>query len=149
VAADPLSLAAKALRRRERSRSELADWLAKRGVPQTDVEVTLAQLEQLGELDDARFARLYAEDKRELGGWGAERIRDALRSRGIAEPDIEAALNGSQEDELARAISLISRRPERLDTEEARGRALAFLTRRGYPYELAYEAVRTSEREAV
>ena len=29
----------------------------------------------IGELDDERFAHRYAEDKRELSGWGSERIR--------------------------------------------------------------------------
>ena len=39
-------------------------------------------------------------------------------------------------------------RGEPLTSEVARARALGFLTRRGYEYEAAYEAVRAAERAA-
>ncbi len=145
---DPLSLAVKALRQRERTSWELAEWLRKRGVGEGDVEETIATLEDFGELDDARFARRYAEDKRELRGWGAERIREALTARGVGRVEIDAALVDGYEQELERAIAQLGGRTEPLRTDAARGRALAFLIRRGYPYELAYEAIHSSERKA-
>ena len=43
----------------------------------------MAELIELGELDDERFAFAFAEDKRELAGWGAERIEAALLDRGL------------------------------------------------------------------
>ena len=73
---DPLELALRALGRRERSVAELSGWLAERGVAADDVDATIAHLEEIDQLDDAGFARRYAEDKRELAGWGAERIRE-------------------------------------------------------------------------
>jgi regulatory protein len=149
VQGDALVLALRALRRRERSRAELAAWLGERGVEAEEVDETLTRLEELGELDDGRFARRYAEDKRELAGWGAERIRDALQARGIAHEEIEAALAAEDgESEVGRAIALLARRGELPSSERARARALLFLTRRGYPFEVAYQAVRAHEREA-
>jgi regulatory protein len=145
---DPFSLAAQALRQKERSRSELGAWLRKRGFDEAEVEDTLLHLEEIGELDDARFARRYAEDKRELRGWGAERIREALAARGVGSAEIEAVISDAGEDELTRAVDLLARRGDQLDSDAARNRALAFLTRRGYPYELAYEAIHAIEREA-
>lgn len=145
---DPFSLAARALREKERSRAELAAWLRKRGIEEGDVEEALTRLEEIGELDDARFARRYAEDKRELSGWGAERIREALEARGVGSAAVEAAVEDSADEELARAVRLLASRGEQLDHDAARNRALAFLTRRGYPYELAYEAIHAAEREA-
>ena len=144
---DPFSLAAQALYQKERSRAELGAWLLKRGFEDVDIEETLARLAKIGELDDARFARRYAEDKRELSGWGAERIREALEARGVGAAEIEAAI-GDSGDELGRAIELLSRRGDALSDDAARNRALSFLTRRGYPYELAYEAIHAIEREA-
>ncbi len=132
-----------ALRRRERSRAELAEWLARRGYEEQDRLAALDRLEQVGELDDARFARRYAEDKRELSGWGPERIREALLSRGVPLEEVEAALDADSHDEqLDRATELLERKGGDLDSDVARGRALGFLTRRGYEYEIAYEAVR-------
>lgn len=145
---DPFFLAAQALRKRERSRRELADYLSKRGVLSGDVERVVDELVSIGELDDARFAARYAEDKRELKGWGTDRIEAALRQRGVGETEIAAAIASDREDELARAVSLIAGRSDPLDTDAARARALSFLTRRGYPYEIAHEAVRSTERRA-
>jgi regulatory protein len=147
LADDPLALALRALRRRERSRAELVRWLGERGVAEPEVHETVAHLEEVGELDDARFARRYAEDKRELAGWGADRIRAALEARGLASAEIEAAL--AEEDgasEVERATALLARRTEPLTSERSRARALSFLTRRGYPLEVAYDAVRACER---
>jgi regulatory protein len=77
-APDAFDVALAALRRRERATAELAAWLAKRGYGSEEVEGTIGRLTEVGELDDERFARLYAEDMRELRGWGAERSREAL-----------------------------------------------------------------------
>ncbi|MGI8460997.1 MAG: regulatory protein RecX [Solirubrobacterales bacterium] len=132
-----------ALRRRERSRAELIDLLQRRGVEREHASAAIERLEQAGELDDARFARRYAEDKRELSGWGPGRIRDALVGRGVGLDDVEAALDADSDGEqLERAEELLDRKGGDLDSDVARGRALGFLTRRGYEYEIAYEAVR-------
>jgi regulatory protein len=132
-----------ALRRRERGTAELADWLAARQFTPTEVNTAIARLTEVGELDDRRFAARFAEDKRELRGWGPERIRKALSGRGIPRQLIDAALGTEgHDDQLARAERLLNRRGEPLDGEPARARALAYLARRGYDLDLAYEAVR-------
>ena len=132
-----------AIRRRERSRAELDEWLFKRGFEEADRHAALDRLEQVGELDDASFARRYAEDKRELSGWGPERIREALMARGVPFEEVEGALDAdSYTEQLDRATELLERKGGDLDSDVARGRALGFLTRRGYEYEIAYEAVR-------
>ena len=107
---EAFELAVKALGRRERSVAELSSWLAERGIAADEVEDVVARLEELGELDDARFARRYAEDKRELAGWGAERIRAALLERGVPAEHIEAALAADDAPESERAAALLVRR---------------------------------------
>ena len=100
-------------------------------------------------LDDERFARRYAEDKRELAGWGPERIAAALRKRGVTEELIAGALAEEGEGEqLARATELLEARGMAVASEVERRRALSLLARRGFPLELAYEAVRERERAA-
>jgi regulatory protein len=146
---DPLRLAFAAVRRRERSRAEVREWLSRRGFDDEAVAATIERLEAMGELDDARFARLFAEDKRELSDWGPERIREALLARGVSLEHVEAALDTDSYDrQLARARELLERKGGDLDSDVARGRALGFLTRRGYEYEVAYEAVREHRRAA-
>ena len=145
---EALTRAVEALAHRERTTSELAEWLAGRGFAPGAIETALAHLIEIGELDDERFARGYAEDKRELRGWGRERIRATLAAKGISLDLIELALAEEPGGDLSRALALLERRGETLDDERSRGRALAFLARRGYDSELAYEAVRGFERRS-
>jgi regulatory protein len=146
---DALQLAIAALRRRERSAAELETWLRERGVEGEELEETLERLRELGELDDLRFARRYTDDKRELAGWGTERIHEALLARGIPPEHVEAALETeSDAAQVERAAELLGRRGQRLCSESDRARALGFLTRRGYGYELAHEAIRAYERRS-
>ena len=49
-------------------------------------------LAEQGYLDDERFARLFAEDKRGLEQWGAERISQGLVARGIDRELIDEVL---------------------------------------------------------
>jgi regulatory protein len=145
-----LELALRALGRRERSSSELRSWLVDRGVAEDEVDAVVAHLEGIGQLDDARFARRYADDKRELAGWGSERIREALLARGVAPEHIESAVaaDGAAE-QLERAAELLVRRAEPLESERSRARALGYLTRKGYSYEVAHEALRAYERDSL
>lgn len=144
---DAFERAIGALAQRERTTAELEAWLAERGHRPEEIADTLTRLLEIGELDDERFARRYAEDKRELSGWGPARIREALRGRGLSSRQIERALATADETvDLERAIGLLERRRDPLKDERSRARALAYLARRGYDSELAYEAVRSLER---
>jgi regulatory protein len=148
-ASDAFEVALAALRRKERAVAELRAWLATRGYGPEEIETAIERLTEAGELDDERFARRYAEDKRELRGWGAERIREALASRGVPGPLVEVALEDeSHGAQLGRASDLLVRRRQPLDADADRARALGYLTRRGYEYEVAYEAVRMAARRA-
>jgi regulatory protein len=142
-------LAVGALARKERTVAELRAWLGARGVKAEDAEGALERLIEIGQLDDQRFAERYAEDKRELRGWGPERIREALMERGIERSVAEAVTGGERPGEQAeRAATLLARRGVELDREAGRGRAVAYLARRGYDSDVAYEAVRLAERRA-
>jgi regulatory protein len=118
-------------------------------VQEEEVERVLGRLIDSGGLDDERFARRFAEDKRDLAGWGPDRIRGALVARGISEATVASALADDRyEDQLARAVALLQSRDTVVDSESARARALGLLARRGFSAELAYEAIRCLEREA-
>jgi regulatory protein len=147
VSDEPLSLALKALDRKERTIAEMGSWLRARGVDEADVEEVVDRLVSTGVLDDTRYAQRYAEDKRELKRWGSERIRAALLDRGIGEQDIaEALAPGGGEVEIEQAVQLLRERGETLADALERQRALGALARRGYDAETAYEAIRRARR---
>ena len=80
----PWLLAYRYVGRRERTERELREHLEARDFAHGIVEEAVAELCELGYVDDARYAQLFAQDKRELEGWGSERIARALRERGLA-----------------------------------------------------------------
>jgi regulatory protein len=149
VPAEAFERALEALSHHERTTGELVEWLGARGYARADIETALDRLIETGAVDDERFAQRYAEDKRELSGWGPDRIREALAHRGLDRELIDAAVAGDgAATQLERAVGLLERRGDPLHDERSRARALAFLARRGYDSDLAYEAVRSAERHA-
>lgn len=146
---DAYELALRALSHKERTEWELRGWLAEREVGEAEIEEVIALLAEAGAVDDASFARRYSADKRELAGWGPERIAVALEGRGVPREHIEAALSGEDKAvQLERAVALLRERGIACASERERQRGLALLVRRGYAKELAYEAVRAAERLA-
>ena len=136
------------LNRRERTVAETRERLAREDVPAAEIDAVITSLCGDGYIDDGRYARVFAEDRRNLDGWGAERIRRTLRARGVERELIEAALSEDADPgagraaELSRAVALVERRfpPPRSDRRE-RERALGVLLRKGYGTELALDAL--------
>ncbi len=133
---------------RERTVAEVQARLERAELPADEAEAAVAELVELGYLDDGRYARVFAEDKRNLEDWGSERIERVLVERGVERPLIVAALTGvfgegEGEGEGERALALLTRRfPEPSADPRERERALGVLIRKGYDSELAYDAVR-------
>jgi regulatory protein len=142
-----LAYAHRAIGRREQTVAEIRALLERRGVEAPVAEAAIDDLLASGLLDDSRFARRFAGDKRDLDLWGARRIATELGRRGVGAPEIEAVVGETgRDDELETALILLDRRmpgPPRDDRE--RDRAWRLLVRRGYEPELAYEAVRRHE----
>ena len=134
------------LAHRDRTETEVRRNFARKRIDPALVEEVVAALLEGRYLDDAAFARRFAEDRRNLDGWGSERIERRLAELGVDRADIRAALDHGEEgghDELQAACSLLGRRfPHPPDTPRELERALAFLVRKGYDLELAHDALR-------
>ena len=144
-----MRLAYRAVGHRERTVAELRALLERKRVEPDAIDDAVAELRQAGLLDDARYARRFAEDKRELDRWGSERIARELHRRGVGPKLIEAAVSDQSRDaELRTALLLLEQRAPAVRDDRERDRAWRLLVRRGYDPELAYEAVRRHERES-
>ncbi len=136
------------LNRRERSEQELRAQLERKGVSAETAEACLSELTAQGYVDDGRYALMFVHDKRELEGWGSDRIRRGLAQRGIGRELIDAALTEHEtqwaggESELDRALALLARRfPTPPRERRERDRALGALIRKGFESELALDAL--------
>src|SRR3954466_1883138 len=119
----------RALNRRERTVTEMARLLADKRVEPSAIDTVVGELREQGYLDDASYARRFAEDRRRLDAWGADRIERKLASLGVSRELIAAALaEQGQGDEMAAAHELLARRfPQPPQTPRERDRALGML----------------------
>jgi regulatory protein len=148
--AHALDIAYRCLGRRDRTVVEVRRHLEAKRVEPPTIEEAVAELERQGYLDDARYARRFAEDRRTIDGWGAERIERRLLAAGVDASLVAGALaQRDAVDELEAAIAVLRRRfPRAPAADRDRDRALGVLVRKGYELALAYDAVRAYERDA-
>jgi regulatory protein len=147
--ANAVQLAYAYLNRRDRTEAELRAYLLKRDLGEVDVEAAVTELLEFGYVDDARYARMFAQDKRTLEEWGSDRIRRSLRERGVDQDLIDAALSevDPENDELSRALALLRRRfPEPPADRRERDRALGVMVRKGFDSDLALDALSVYSR---
>ena len=138
----------RALSTRDRTVSEIRSYLERKRVEPNAIDTAVAELSEAGLIDDERYARRFAEDKRDLQRWGSERIERDLFRRGVPHEIVQAALGATERStELENAVALLQERFGSPRDDRERDRAWRLLVRRGYDHELAYEAVRELERE--
>jgi regulatory protein len=129
-----------------RTRSQLAEAMRRRGVPDEAAEAVLARFTEVGLIDDAAFARAWVESRHHGRGLARRALSAELRQRGVDAPDITAAVSElNPADEVATARRLVAKGlgatrgkplPVRLR------RLVGMLARRGYPAPVAYRVVR-------
>jgi regulatory protein len=144
-----LDLAYRHLGKRDRTEAEVRGRLAGKDTDEASIDGAIKALVRQGYVDDARYARTFAEDRRNLDDWGPERIERKLLGLGV-EPELVARALSDRDaaGELDAAVALLRRRLAAAipATDRERERALGMLVRKGYDLELAYEAVRTLSR---
>ena len=139
-----LDLAFRYLTRRDRTVLEMRRYLEGKRVEPSAIDAALEHLGREGYLDDARFACQFADDKRLLEEWGADRIERRLLALGVPASLVrDAVAERDRHGELEAACALLRRRfPVLADDPRERNRAYGVLVRKGYEHELAWDAIR-------
>ena len=125
----------KLLGARDHSSAELRRKLAERDVDPDTTDAVLSELAEHRYVDDARYARLYAE-QRANRGHGPRSIESKLAERGLSPSDVAAALDelGADWTERAEAALTAKFRDDQIADPEPRVRAKVarFLQGRGF-----------------
>ncbi len=131
---------------RARTRAELSEKLAKKGVP---VEVALRLLdrfEEVGLVDDEAFARSWVQSRQAGKGLARRALAQELRRKGVDDEIAAAALDEVDPDEEVEAARALVRRRlrtvARLDRTVAVRRLTGMLARKGYSAGVCYRVVR-------
>jgi regulatory protein len=147
---DPESVARaiclRALTGAAKTRQQLADLLARRGIPEEAAVAVLDRLTEVGLIDDAAFARAWVDSRQPGRGLARRALRAELHAKGVAaEVAAEAVALVDEEDERSAAQDLVRRRlasMRRLDRATATRRLMGVLARKGYSGGLAAAVVR-------
>jgi len=136
------------LARRDHTEAELRRALTRDGFPAPVVDDTLARLRAEKYLDDQGFASRFTRSRVVHYGLGRNRVRQALRARGLSRAIIETgvaeALRDVSEAEALEAVARRYWRQHGRDEPVPRIRKLwAFLLRRGFPAGLVRERLAT------
>jgi regulatory protein len=138
--ADPVALARQIVLRKlaaqARTRHELTTALAAKKVPEEAATEVLDRFAELGLVDDAQFAQDWVASRQSRRGLSRSALRRELRTKGVDNEEIEAALAPvGSEEELAAARGLVEKKLRSMGGLEAqvRYRRLAgALARRGF-----------------
>jgi regulatory protein len=156
VEADPEAVARKilldALTGQARSRQELADKLAGRGVPDELAHDLLDRFTEVGLIDDAAYARQWVESRHRSRGLAPRALAQELRRKGVGDDEAKAALEQIDEsDQRVAARALVDKKLRSmrgLDRQVATRRLAGLLARKGYSAGLAFSVVRDALDEA-
>jgi regulatory protein len=142
------NLCLRLLTARARTRAELEGQLTKRGYPDEVSNRVLDRLAKVGLVDDADFAEQWVQSRRVNAGKGKRALAAELRTKGVANDVITAALahiDAGAERERAEQLIQAKLRRENLDGDETKvaRRLVGMLARRGYSQTIALEVVKT------
>ncbi len=133
---------------RARTRAELAGQLKKRGYPDAVSCKVLDRLTEVGLIDDDAYAEQWVQFHRANAGKGKRALEGELRTKGLGDDVIAAALSGidtaTEHDRAAKLVQNRLRR-ENLDGDQAKvaRRLVGMLARRGYSETLCFDVVKT------
>lgn len=122
---------------RPQSQKELAAKLGRRFDPEV-VEQTLASLRGQGLVDDAAFARFWAENRQSHRPRGCRLLKTELKLKGVATEIVEETVKGLDDEEGAyRAGQKKARTLDGSDFAGFQRRLGNFLLRRGFGYQVS------------
>ena len=140
------SIALRQLTGAPRSRSQLAQAMARKGVPEHVAEQVLDRFVEVGLIDDAAYAQMLVRSRRESRGLARRALAVELYRKGISPQDAGPALaTVDDEAEEASAVDLLRRRwrsGPAVDPQVQARRMIAMLGRKGYPSGLSSRLVR-------
>ncbi|MGH2693466.1 MAG: regulatory protein RecX [Actinomycetota bacterium] len=142
---DCMERAGKWLALRPRTRAELGGRLLDSGFAPDVVDAALSRLQELGLVNDLEYARSWVEERIARRPVGGDALVHELTGKGIERETAEQAVAEVAGDETERAreaASSLLPKVARYPLSDQGARLLQNLLRRGFPEEVAVEAVR-------
>jgi len=129
---------------RERSRREISDRLAGKGFSSGVCGMVIAELEELGLIDDRRFAGDFARSRIRYRPSGLALIRSELSSKGVTRDIVDEVVSDIADsyDEYETAYRIANdkvRRSGKTDALKSKRRLHDYLSRRRFKKDIIYK----------
>lgn len=133
-----MKLALYYLGRRARTEQEMRDKLAAKEIPTEEIEAVIKKLKEYGYIDDQKFAQDFQRSRDDYRPTGVRRLKLELRQKGIDKEILEkVTVEPDREFQLAAAAAQSRlRQLSNLPAPDFNRRMMAFLTRRGFNYDV-------------
>ena len=129
-----------------RTRAELEQALARRGVPAGAATAVLDRFTEVGLIDDVAFASAWVQSRHDGRKLGRRALSAELRRRGVADEVVRDAVEVvSDEDEETAARALVSRKLPAMagvSPDAKMRRLVGMLARKGFGQGLAMRVIR-------
>ncbi|MBO5895579.1 MAG: RecX family transcriptional regulator [Alistipes sp.] len=144
-AAEALNALMRLCSRAEKSSGDALRLMRTWGVEAREQQGVLDKLQEMRFIDDNRYAEAYTREKSAMAGWGARKIAQQLRLKGVSGEIISRVLKSLDSDEQAERIEEKLRRKLRTTKYNSlfdlRGKLLRYGLGLGYDYDMVIEAI--------
>lgn len=133
---------------RNYSKRELTEKIARTAASREAAQAAAGRMEELGLIDDRRFGEDYAKELFSRKGYGARRVAQELRRKGLDQELVQELVEkygGPEQSEKNIRRVLEKKYPGWQEDEKVRRRAFAALQRLGYSYQEVREAMGAGE----
>jgi regulatory protein len=121
---------------RPRTEREVRQRLKKAGADEETINSVLERVKSAGLLDDEAFGKAWVESRLRSNPRSKRMLAWELRQKGVAEKEVEAALEGIDDEEAAfRAAQKRWPRVQSLEPRERKRKLMEFLARNGFDYQ--------------
>jgi regulatory protein len=127
---------------RPRTEQEIRQKLAEQAVSEEVAATVIERLKDNGLIDDARFARMWVDNRSELHPRSQRYLRFELQRRGVDPQEIEEALEAVDNEAMAyRAATKQARKYKDLDRRVFRQKLTNYLAQRGFNYDTCTQVI--------
>jgi regulatory protein len=124
-------------------RQKLSDWKL-----ENEAEAIIGELCREKFIDDSRYAAAFAVDKMRFNKWGILKIKYLLKSRQIAESDIENAIRSIDTEKYNKMVFAELKKKKatlkKMDPFKSKSKLYAFGNQRGYENNLINDFIESS-----
>lgn len=119
--------------RRLRSEWEISDYLKRKGYSEICTRSVLVQLNELGYVDDTKFAEAWVRSRRLLKSMSTRKLKMELRQKRIEDEIINYVLDNDETDELEVLNDLIAKKRNQSRYKDDK-KLIQYLLSQGYNY---------------